>query len=197
MVFYIVSIFTCMAIIAVLNIIFAIPIFGFNAWYVILAVILSTISVIIVDLIFALIVRRVLPAKWFGVDKTKYGASKKEQKLYEKIGIKKWKDKILELGALSGFRKNHVLKPNDNEYVERYILEANYGIMVHVADIIFGFLIVFIYPLKYFLCFGVPVALVNAVLNLLPMMVLRYNLPKLHTLRKFNNKRQKRLNDKI
>lgn len=193
MVFYIVSILTCMAIIATINIIFTVPIFGFGVWYVILAVILSTISVIIVDLIFALIVRRVLPEKWFAVDKTCYNASKKERVFYEKLGIKKWKDKILELGALSGFRKNHVLKPNDNEYVERYILEANYGIVVHVADIIFGLLIIFIYPLEYFLCFGVPVAFVNAVLNLLPMMVLRYNLPKLHALREFNIKRQKRL----
>lgn len=193
MVFYIVSILTCMVIIATINIIFTVPIFGFGVWYVILAVILSTISVIIVDLIFALIVRRALPEKWFAVDKTCYNASKKERVFYEKLGIKKWKDKILELGALSGFRKNHVLKPNDNEYVERFILEANYGIIVHVADIIFGFLIIFIYPLEYFLCFGVPVAFVNAVLNLLPMMVLRYNLPKLHALREFNIKRQKRL----
>lgn len=193
MVFYITTILACMIVISVLNVIFSIPIYNFSVWYVILAVTISTLSEIVIDLIFALIVRRALPSKMFSVDKTWFLAKKGESKFYEKIGIKKWKDKVLELGSLSGFRKNHVLKPDDNEYVERYILEANYGVVVHIATIIFGFLVVFIYPLKYCLCFGVPVAIVNAVLNLLPLMVLRYNLPKLHTLRKFNLRRKQKM----
>ena len=159
--------------------------------YIIVAVIISTVSVIIVDGIFSTIVRRCLPKKWFNVDKKGFSAKKQECRFYEKIGIKKWKDKVLELGMFTNFRKNKISEPSNNEYVSRYILEANYGIVCHVACVIFGFLIIFIYPLKYALCFGIPVAIVNAVLNLLPLFILRYNLPKLHTLYKFNARREK------
>jgi len=42
-----------------------------------------------------------------------------------------------------------------------------------------GFLVIFILPLKYALRIGLPVAIVGFVLNLLPVFILRYNLPKL------------------
>jgi hypothetical protein len=54
--------------------------------------------------------------------------------------------------------------------------------------------VIFIYPIKVWLYFGFPVAVVNAILNLLPLMILRYNLPKLHTLYRINKKREMRTN---
>jgi hypothetical protein len=178
-----------MVIICVVDYFFFAQNLGIDLPYIIIAVIVSTISVIVIDLIFALIVRRFLPGRWFSADKKFYVAGRGEKKFYEKIGIKKWKDKVIELGALSGFRKNKILRPNSVEYIERYIIEANFGIVVHIADIIFGFLVLFVYPLKFWYCFGFPVAIVNAVLNLLPMFILRYNLPKLHKLYSFNKRK--------
>ena len=163
--------------------------FSLNFFEIFLAVTIATVAEIIIDLIIAFLVRRALPKRWFSVNKKQFIASKSESKFYEKIGIKRWKDKVLELGALSGFRKNKIYQPKNNEYVERFILEANYGIAVHIACIILGFFVVFIYPLKVALWFGVPVAIVNVLLNLLPIFVLRYNLPKLHKLYKYNEKR--------
>lgn len=157
--------------------------------YIVVAVTFSTLSVIVIDLIFALIVRRFLPSHWFAVDKKRFAATDGELRFYEQIGIKKWKDKVIELGALSGFRKNRIAEPNSAEYIKRYIVEANFGIVVHIACILFGFLVIFIYPLKFWYCFGFPVAIVNAALNLLPLFILRYNLPKLHRLYAFNVKR--------
>jgi len=191
---YGIIILVCMVIISVLDYFFAPILAGVAFWEILLGVTVSVVAIIIIDLIFALIVRRFLPSKWFSVDKTSFMAKKKERIFYEKIGIKRWKDKVLELGALSNFRKNKIADPTNNDYVGRYISEANYGIIVHVVDIIFGFLVVFIYPLRVWLYFGFPVAVVNAVLNLLPLMILRYNLPKLHTLYKINKKRQERAN---
>lgn len=189
---YLIIILTCMAIITLLDYFTAVEYLGLSILEIALGVTISVVAIIIIDLIFAFIVRRCLPKKWFGKDKTHFQAGKKERKFYEKLGIKKWKDKVLELGALSNFRKNKIAEPNSNAYIERYIIEANYGIIVHVADIIFGFTVIFIYPLKVWLYFGFPVAFVNAVLNLLPLMILRYNLPKLHALYKYNEKREKR-----
>ncbi len=190
---YYLTILICMAIISVVNYLVAMPIFEFTIWYIIIAVTVSTILEIIIDSIFATIVRWVLPKKWFSMGKTFYIAGKKECRFYEKIGIKKWKDKVLELGAFTNFRKNKIAEPNNNDYIERYIVEANYGIVVHLFCIIFGFLVVFVYPLKYCLCFGIPVAIVNTVLNLMPLFILRYNLPKLHALYKYNKRKKEQI----
>lgn len=192
MVLYISTILISMIIIAICDYCFYAPSLGLDILYIIIGVTVSTVSIIIIDLIFALIVRRFLPAKWFSENVTWFVAGKKERKFYDFIGIKKWKDKVIELGALSGFRKNKIAEPNGLEYIKRYIIEANFGIVVHIADIIFGFLVIFIYPLKFWYCFGLPVSLVNALLNLLPMFILRYNLPKLHKLYSFNLKKMKK-----
>ena len=156
-----------------------------------LVVVLLVVIEIIIDIIFATIVRWIMPEKFFSIDKLYFSASKKEMRFYEKIGIKKWKDKALELGAVTGFRKNKLYSPNDNEYVKRFILEANYGIMVHVYCIILGFLVMLANLFYPFVYVTLPIAIVNLVLNLLPIFILRYNLPKLHSLYKFNLRKQK------
>lgn len=190
MILYVSSILICMTLIGVANYFVATPIFGFELWYIIVGVTISTVAVILIDAIFATIVRWAMPEKWFSVDKKLFVPSKRTCRFYEKLGIKKWKDKVLELGGFSGFHKDKLGDATNNEYVSRFIIEANYGILVHIFCIVFGFLVVFVFPLKYWLCFGIPVAFVNGVLNLLPLWILRYNLPKLHTLYKYNQKRQ-------
>ena len=189
MVLYLSVIFICSAIISLSNI------FLYNSgkeWhYVILLVLLAVIFEIIIDIIFATIMRWIVPKKFASIErKNFYSASKKEQRFYEKIGIKKWKDKVLELGAVTGFRKNKLGDTNDIKYVERFIVEANYGILVHIACMIFGFLIIFICPRPFWFTVGLPVGIVNLALNFMSNSILRYNLPKLHTLYKFNLKRQ-------
>ena len=182
-----------MIILTVVDVLVAAPIFGFDFWYIILAVVLLTVAAIIIDALCATLTRWIFPKKWFGVDKKHFMAGKKECRFYEKLGIKSWKEKVLELGMFAKFRKNKVAEPNNNEYVARYIYEANCGILGHALGALFGFLVIFIYPLQYWLCFGLPVAIVNLVLCLLPLFILRYNLPKLHTLYKYNQRKANRV----
>lgn len=193
---YYLTILIAMAVISVVDIIFAIPLFGFDAWYVIIAVTICTVSVIMIDAVCATLSRWIFPKKWFGIDKTIFSAGKKECRFYEKIGIKKWKEKVLELGVFANFRKNKIAEPNNNEYVARYIYEANCGILGHALGVVFGFFIILIYPIEFWWCFGLPVAIVNAVLSSLPLFILRYNLPKLHTLYKYNKRRERINNQK-
>ena len=162
---------------------------AYGTWYLIVAVALCTVTVIAVDGLFAAAVRWVMPSKWFHKDKN-FSAGKKECRFYEKLGIKKWKDKVLELGIFANFRKNKIAEPANNEYIARYILEAHYGIVVHIFCIIFGFCVMGIFY-KNALSIALPVAVINAVLNFLPVMILRYNLPKLKALYKFNENRGK------
>jgi hypothetical protein len=116
-------------------------------------------------------------------------AGKRETIFYEKIGIKKWKDKVLELGSFAGFRKNKLIDPTNNEYVKRFIIESNYGIGVHVSGTIIGFLVIFCCPKTLWLTVGLPVAIVNVFYNFLSYAILRYNLVKLHKLYRINEKR--------
>ena len=161
------------------------PTCGLAWWYFPVFVVVSVLAVILLDAIFAVVSRWILPKKWFDSPKKGFSAGKKEQRFYEKIGIKKWKDRIPELGGLTSVRKNKILDPKNNEYVLQYIMEANYGVVVHLTGMIFGFLIVFI-NLKFWYIIGLPIGIINLVYNWLSFAILRYNLPKLHTLYKYN-----------
>ena len=177
MVLYLSTIVIAMIIISILNITLGSYSFDYSALWVILAVVLSTIVEIAISGVFSAITEHA-PEKFFTPDKKLYNVSKKEQKFYEKIGIKSWKDKVWELGALGGFRKNK-LNDNTSKYLYRFIIESNRGMLGHIIDLFAGFLVIFILPLKYVWRIGVPVAIVGFILNLLPIFVLRYNLPKL------------------
>lgn len=192
MILYLTIIGVCSLVIFIVNYLTVYHDFSTTWFELALAVIIAVVVEIIIDLIFAFVVRWVLPSKWFDVSRKKYCATQFEKRLYEKLKIKSWKDKVLELGSLTSFSKRSIASPTDNEYISRFITEANYGIIVHLACIVFGFAVIFIYPLRIWYRIGLPVAIVNMVLNLLPLMILRYNLPKLHALYKFNNKRKSR-----
>ncbi len=178
---YLIVILSAMTLIILVNVLLNSTLYNLDFWYIVLAVVLNTISVIVVSGFVATLVRQVLPEKWF--NKMDIKVSKKEMRFYEKLGVKKWKDLVPELGFFTGFRKNKIANPKSVEYVDRYILEINYGIYVHFVSIFASFLIVFIYPLKYCLMFGIPVAIVSVILHLMPLFTLRYNLPKLKSIK--------------
>lgn len=165
--------------------------------YAFFASFVSIVAVIIVDALVACLCRWFMPKKWFGRAVSVFEASKKCCKFYEKLGIKKWKDKVPELGHLTGFRKNKISDPKSNEFIERFIIESHYGIADHFLSMIFGFSIIFLLPLEHWFRFGLPVAVVNAMYNYLSFMILRYNLPKLHTIYKYNQKHPKKIDEPV
>ncbi len=183
MVLYIFAIIFAMAIISGLNIWLGTSVFGYTPGFVILAVVATTIFQIAIDGLVAFIISK-FPAKWFDEKNKHFNVSKRSIKFYEAIKIRKWKDKVIELGVLSGFRKNKFNSPDDPEYVRRFIVESNKGIVEHRLGYFAGFLGIFLFPLKYALVIGVPVAVVNVILSALPTMILRYNIPKLTTVLK-------------
>lgn len=81
--------------------------------FILLALIFGVISCILLNGSLALIVSKCLPKKWFSYRVKLFKVIKTERKFYNFIGVKKWKDYTIELGALNGFRKNklnHMLK---------------------------------------------------------------------------------------
>ena len=188
-------IFVCVCLLTGVNAVFAAPRFGVSFWFILGAVLINVFAVIAVDGLFAFLIRR-LPEKWFGHERRFFQVSAKEKKFYEKLKIRKWKDKVPELGQFTNFHKNKVAEPRNNVYLERYMLEAAYGEVIHLAGCFLGFVIIFFYPLKYWLCFGFPVAVINLIMNILPYFILRYNFYKMKVLYRSNERKQRRAAEK-
>ncbi len=154
--------------------------------------VIAIVTIIAVDGLVATVCR-LLPKKFADSETKFYQVTPKQKKFYEKLHIRKWKDKIPEIGHFTGFRKNKIAEPQSIEYVERFILETCYGELGHLWIIPVGFVIVALFFIsKTWIALSIPVACVNAVLNILPVFVLRYNRYKLEVLRKNLLKKQNR-----
>ncbi len=149
---------------------------GFTALAAVIAVCLSGLTATIC---------RLLPKKCADHNKKIFQVSAKEKKFYEKLNIRKWKDKVPEIGQFTGFRKNKIVDPKSVEYVERFLLEIAYGELGHFFNLFTGFLLLLLFPIyEHWLAVGIPVAIVNALLNLPSLLILRYNSYKLRILHK-------------
>jgi hypothetical protein len=153
----------------------------------------ATVVVMVVDALTAPVCR-LLPKKCADPEKKIFIVSANEKKFYERLKIRKWKDKVPEIGQFTGFRKNKIVDPKSVEYLDRFLLEACYGEIGHFFSVFFGFLILLLFPISsIWFSVSIPVAIVNAFLNLPSLFILRYNSYKLEVLRKSNLKKQSRI----
>ena len=149
------------------------------AWYiVVLLVIVCTALQFALDGLIALVIHKT-PDRLFGVNNPLYRVSETELKLYKTLKVRKWKDKIWDLGGLGGFSKKHLDAPNNAAYIERFIIECNKGVLTHRLSYPIGFLPMCFIPGICAFSIALPVAIVNLFLNILPTIALRYNTPKL------------------
>lgn len=184
MILYLTIIFIAMILISIPNILFCVGTIYSSALVVITLVVIGVVFQFGIDAIFAVVVSKWLPDSWFTPNKKLYQVSKKEQQFYEKLGIKKWKDKVWELGGLGGFSKAKINDPANPAYFEQFMLESNKGIFVHIAGMIAGFSYMLLLPGKMSIYIALPICMVNLFLNILPICILRYNIPKLQVAQK-------------
>ena len=145
-----------------------------------LVVFIGVVLVIAIDGVAAFIVRR-LPEKWFSPDAKLFDVSDKERLLYRKLKINSWKNQVPELGCFTGFHKDHLEKTDSSTYLGRFLLESNYGVVGHIAGAILGFSLLLM-PFLHPLIVALPISAINAVLSILPTMILRFNTPSLRRL---------------
>ena len=143
----------------------------------------APVALIAWDGVIATFIRRALPNKWYDYKVEWRKVSQKECKFYDALHIKAWKDKVLELGVFTSFSKKKIANPRSREYLEQFILECNYGWSIHLWNSILGFALIFCYPPAFRLPVILPACIINFVLGMLPFMILRYNLPRLHRTR--------------
>lgn len=185
--YYIIAIAVAVALIFGVNSIFVIP----HAPLVALAYIaLCVLGAFAIDAIVALAVRYLVPQRFYNPLAKRFACLRFEKKLYTKLGIRKWKDKIPETGGiLVGFGKSHATDLHNNDYVYKFMQETCYAEVMHVWSMPLGFLVLLICPAHLRLSIALPVAVVNAVLQLLPVMVQRFVRPQLLRVYKGNLKR--------
>ena len=134
----------------------------------------------------AAILTRALPKGIFDPFAKRFAVRKWERKLLVRIGIRHWKDKIPETGALLGYlSKKTVTDRRDNAYLLHFMTETCYAEFMHVACVFVGFLIVIpalFFDRGYLFYIVLPVAVIHAILHFLPVLVQRYVRPFLmHT----------------
>lgn len=161
-------------------------------YYVIILVTVCTALQFALDGLIAIIINK-MPDRLFGIDNPLYNVSEGEKKIYKKLKVRKWKDKVWELGDLGGFSKKSLAVPDSAEYIEKFIIECNKGVLTHRLSYPIGFLPMLFIPNICSVSIAFPVAIVNLFLNILPTIVLRYNTPKLQAVLK----RMKRKAEKI
>lgn len=167
-----------MVIISAVNIVL-----GTAVWYYIIAAVLwCTALCFLLDGGMAIFVNKMLPERLFSADNPRFEVSEREKELYKRLRVRLWKDKVWELGGLGGFSKKRLVEPNSPEYIERFIIECNKGVMTHRLSYPVGFLTMLTMFNVCSFTVALPVALVNLFLNILPTLALRYNTPKLKTL---------------
>ena len=177
-----------MALIAALNIIFATA----AACNIITAVILCTALQFALDGAVAVVINK-LPDRLFAVSNPAYRVSEWEKRLYKFLRVRAWKDAVWELGGLGGFSKKSLADPRSPEYIEKFIIECNKGVLTHRFSYPIGFLAMTVTPGVCALSIALPVAAVNLVLNILPTLVLRYNTLRLKRLLERMERKTKRV----
>ncbi len=158
-----------------------------RGWFYLLISMGATVTVIALDGLEAFLIRR-LPERWFRAGVPLFQVKERERKFLRRLGIRRWKRFVPELGGFTGFHKDRVRDPKDPVYLARFLLESNYGVAIHLVNAFSGYLLV-LFPWCGGPGIALPVAAVNMVLNLLPTALLRYNtLPLWHLYRKQRGK---------
>ena len=146
--------------------------------FAVLSPILATVAVILVDAIVAISIRE-LPKKWLSPFNPIFVISKKERKFLDKLKVKAWKDKIPEMGRfLCNFDKTKVQENPTSDYILTFLHETTMAEAMHFMSIFAGFLLLLI-PIPNAQISILFVVLVNALLQIPPVLVQRYNRPKL------------------
>lgn len=154
-------------------------IFGTAPWYyVVIAVVWCTVLQFAFDGAIAIIIN-IMPDRWFGADHPFFRVTDTEKRLYQKLNVRRWKDKVWELGGLGGFSKKTLKEPNNPQHIEKFIIACNKGMVTHRLSYPIGFLAMLTLRNICSVTIALPVAIVNLYLNILPTIVLRYNTPKL------------------
>lgn len=150
---------------------------GMPFWHTILFMFGGTVFLFAVEALVAWVLHA-MPKKWFCWKKRIFKVSKFERKFLDKMQIKKWKDKVPEVGQVCDFKKNKI-NSFEEKYLKTFLIETCYAEVIHIAMLLCGFLVLIFVPFAEFFNYSFWLILINALLNIPPILIQRYNRPKL------------------
>jgi len=103
-----------------------------------------------------------------------FKVGKRQKTFLSKLGVRRFKELLPDLGVLVKFPKGKIVDPKSPEYVHRYLLESCVGEIGHILGAVCGFAVILLFPTSIW-HIGMPIAVINAILSLLPVLALRYN----------------------
>ena len=147
-------------------------------YYVVASVIWCTALQFALDGGIAILIR-LTPDRYYGVENPRFAVSEREKRWCARLQVRRWKDRVWDLGGLGGFSKKNLADPKNPAYIEKFIIECNKGVVTHRLSYPIGFLAMLTLQGACVFTVALPVAVVNLFLNVLPTLVLRYNTPSL------------------
>lgn len=124
------------------------------------------------------IIAFLLPDKFFSPYRTRFKVFSFENSLYKKMKVKNWKDRVPELGSLSGFSKGSLSQPNNSNYIYKFLTETCKAEFLHFYSALAGIINFFIIPSQYVLSIALPIFLLNFMLHMMPVLIQRFLRPK-------------------
>ena len=129
---------------------------------------------------------RTLPKKFFSSNNRLFTVDKFKQWMCKITSVKSWKDKIPVGGKVSGFNLKNLDRPNDIEYLNRFVYESCFAEWLHLSLVfwsIAAFGISCVIGMHLALCFGLPIAVLFAYQNMTSTIIQWHTRPKIVRLR--------------
>ena len=136
-------------------------------------------AIVCLPAVVVVIIVRLMPRRLYNPENKIFAVRKGENKIFERLNVKKWKEKIPEAGKTGGFARDHIYDPRNPDYIKKYIIEGCIAEALHTLSIIWGFVALFFIPRNLILPMGVPLTLFNFFIHFFPMLIQRYMRPRL------------------
>lgn len=126
----------------------------------------------------SLIMRTLIPERRWNFERGLFKVRERELKLYNKLKVRRWKDRIPEMGKMGGFAKREI-KSTERKYIEKFLRETCYAEAMHFNVGLLGFTALFFFRAET-LFIALPLVLVNFALHALPCIVQRFTRYRLY-----------------
>ena len=170
---YILIVSIAMVIIITCSILVALLFKTFSILYAVVMPIAVLAYVILFYAVISFLFRLIIPQKLFKYDNKIFKVKRKEVDFYEKLKIKKWKDRLPEAGKTGGFVKKNLISI-ETTYLKKFLYETCYAEFLHILSAIFGFTAIIVFPIRDYM-YVLPIVLINFLLHIPLAIVQRYN----------------------
>lgn len=139
--------------------------------------------IILLPSIISLLFQVVFPKKWLDGKAKIFQQKKFEKNLYRKIGVKNWKDKVPNCGNVGKGVVNENNINLDEKNINYFVYQTCLGEIVHkfcIATCLISTILLGIFRFDLFFKMVLPVWFVYTTINILSIIIQRYNRPRLN-----------------